>query len=237
MNFLARIGRELHWHGVTKTLLALLTWSARVRVVTTAPLPRTGGFILASNHVSHFDPPVITTHFPRRIDWIAMIELFQGKFLHRFFTELNVIPVDRTGADRSALRTAVKRLRDGRVVGIFPEGGIRDGPASIVNGAKMKEGVALLASMSGAPIVPCVILGSDRLYHKKYWLGFRRAPVYLAFGAPITTPTDFPADQKRSHLQKEFSTAIVALRERLQSDFQLTADDLPHSPQERMHKA
>ncbi len=234
MNLLTRIGREILWHGVIKTLLVLFTWSARVRVRFTHPIPRTGGFILASNHVSHFDPPLITPRFPRRIDWIAMIELFHGRFLHRFFTGLNVIPVDRAGADRTALRTAVTRLREGRVVGIFPEGGIRDGQGSIVNGGPMKEGVALLASLSGAPIVPCVILGSDRLYHKRNWIGFRRARVFIGCGAAITAPDDLPPDKKRSYLQKEFAAAILGLKEHLWNEFQLTADDLPHSPQVRM---
>ena len=111
-----RLLREIHWQFVTKTLWLLFAFAARRRVVFLAPPPRRGGFILASNHVSHFDPPLLTISCPRKIDWIAVAELFHGRFLHAFFTGLNVIPVDRSGADRNALRTAVKRLKDGRVV-------------------------------------------------------------------------------------------------------------------------
>lgn len=226
--------REIHWQLVTKTLLIIFTFAARRRVVFLDPPPRKGGFILASNHISHFDPPLITISFPRKIDWIAVAELFHGWLLNAFFTGLNVIPVDRSGADRNALRTAVKRLKDGRVVGIFPEGGIRDGEKSIVNGAGMKQGVALLSAMSGAPILPGVILGSDRFYNGKSWLPWRRPRVWLAFGKPIEHPKGLSGDALRKHLQEAFAREIIALKDRLRRDFNLTDDDLPHSPQQRM---
>ncbi len=237
MNLAGRVGREILWHFVIKTLLVLFTVCARVRVVFYEPLPKSGGLILASNHVSHFDPPIITPHFPRKIDWIAMVELFQGRLLHGFFSGLSVIPVDRTGADRTALRTAVKRLQDGRVVGIFPEGGIRDGAASIVNGGKMKEGVALLASLSGAPVIPCVILGSDRLYQKKNWRPWRRTRVCLGYGRAIVPDASLSGEAKRKDVQQRFASEIMRLKERLCADFQLTEADLPRSPRQRMSES
>jgi len=228
------LGREILWQFVIQTLRGLFTVCARVQVRFYHTPPKTGGFILASNHISHFDPPIITPFCPRKIDWIAMVELFHGKLLHRFFSGLSVIPVDRTGSDRTALRTAVKRLQDGRVVGIFPEGGIRDGAASIVNGGKMKEGVALLASLSGAPIVPVVILGSDRLYNKRNWRPGRRVRIVVGYGPLIRPPDDLPADQKRPWIQHEYAAAIVRLKDQLCADFHLSEADLPHSPQQRM---
>jgi len=234
VSFWQRIRREIHWQLVTKTLLVLFTFAARVRVVFLAPPPKRGGFILASNHVSHFDPPLITISFPRKIDWIADAGLFHGKLPHAFFTGLHVIPVDRSGADRNALRTAVKRLKDGRVVGIFPEGGIRDGAASIVNGAAMKQGVALLSTMSGAPILPCVILGSDRFYNAKSWLPWRRPFVWLAFGNLIEHPAGLTGDALRKHMRETFAREILALRDRLRADYALTGADLPHPPRQRM---
>ncbi len=234
MNLLERAGRDLLWHFVIKTLFVLFSVCARVRVVSYEPVPKTGGLILASNHVSHFDPPILTPYFPRRIDWIAMAELFHGRLLHGFFSGLNVIPVDRTGSDRTALRTAVKRLQDGRVVGIFPEGGIRDGAASIVNGGAMKEGVALLAVLSGAPIIPCVILGSDRLYQKKNWLPWRRVRVCIGYGRALVVDGKLSGEARRRDVLERFAAEILRLQERLGAEFQLTEDDLPKSPQQRM---
>lgn len=229
-----RILHEIHWQWVTKTLLVMFTLAARRKVVFLARPPGAGGFILASNHVSHFDPPLITISFPRKIDWIADKGLFHGRLLNAFFTGLNVIPVDRSGADRSALRTAVRRLKEGRVVGIFPEGGIRDGAASIVNGAPMKQGVALLSIMAGAPILPCVLLGSDRFYNAKSWLPWRRPRVWLAFGNLIEHPAGLSGDALRKHIQDAFAGEILALKDKLCADHALSDADLPHSPQQRM---
>src|SRR5437016_4831046 len=75
-----------------------------------------------------------------------------------------------------------------RVVGIFPEGGIRDGPRSVLEGAPPKPGTAALAQMAGAPILPCAIVGSDRLYNPRMWLPLRRVRVWIAFGEPIFAP-------------------------------------------------
>ncbi len=135
-----RLWNFLFWHGVIGLLWIIFRSAAKVRATFYDPLPK-GAFIVSLNHISHFDPPIITTSFPRKLDWLAMKELFSTKASHYFFTTMNVIPVDRSGADRSGLRVALKRLREGRVVAIFPEGGIRDGDKSIVNGAAMRPGV------------------------------------------------------------------------------------------------
>ena len=81
----------------------LFGMNARIRVVYYQEIPKKGGFILASNHISHFDPPIITPLFPRRIDWIGMSDLFRGRILRGFFTGVNVIPIARNEADRAAL--------------------------------------------------------------------------------------------------------------------------------------
>ncbi len=126
-------------------LRGILFFGARVRVNQEAELPE-GACIVASNHISHFDPPLISGSFRREfrrdIDWLAMQELFAHPAGKRFFEGANVIPVNRGGGDRTSLRVALRRLALGRAVGIFPEGGIRDGEASILNGAPMKAGVA-----------------------------------------------------------------------------------------------
>lgn len=231
-----KIFQEVHWYLVTGMARLLFGLHARIRVDFLEPPPKSGGFILASNHISHFDPPLISISFTRKIEWIAMAELFNGRLMNAFFSGLNVIPVDRSGADRTALRTAVKRLKEGRVVGIFPEGGIRDGEASIVNGAPMKKGVALLSAMSGAPILPCVILGSDRFYNKRSWRPGRRPFVWIAFGRPIIPPADLSGDALRTHLQEGLAREIVNLRDHLVAKFGLAPLDLPQPPKNRMQE-
>lgn len=231
-----KLWKFVFWLCAVGLLRIIFRSKARVRATFYEPLP-TGAFIISLNHISHFDPPLITTSFPRKVDWLAMKELFSTKASRYFFTMLNVIPVDRGGADRSGLRVALKRLREGRVVAIFPEGGIRDGDKSIVNGASMRPGVALLAAMSGVPTVPGIILGSERLYNKKNWLPWRRPKVWIAYGKAIPAPDSSLGEEGREQFLCAFSESIASLKGRLIADYGLTEDDMPHSPQQRMAEA
>lgn len=230
------LGRRIVWESTIALLRLIFLFSARIRVRFYGSLPP-GGFILATNHISHFDPPLVTISFPRRIDWLGMKDLFHGRFLTAYFHALNVIPVDRHGRDRSSLRTAIRRLSDGHVIGIFPEGGIRDGAASVLNGAPIKGGAAVLSALSGASILPGIILGSDRLYNRRRWLPWRCAPVWIAFGHPVFPDMDTPGEERRLRVEQELSAALVALRDRAMQDFLLTETDLPHSPRQRMQES
>jgi len=218
------------YHFVVGSLKNLLRLGARVRVVSFSKIPA-GACVMVSNHISHFDPPLLSGYLPRKIDWIAMAELFGTKWSKVGFTWLDVIPVDRHGDDRQALRAAIKRLEAGRMIGIFPEGGIRDGEHSILSGAEMREGAFLLAAKAGCPVVPVVILGSERLYNRRNWLSWRRAKVYIAIGDPI-----FPTEGGRKQLRNDTAAALIRWKDKLVETCQLTADDLPHSPQERMRE-
>jgi len=220
-----------HWM-VIKGCWLLFSLTCRVRVVTLAPVPKRGGLIMASNHISHFDPPIMSGFFPRRLDWMAMGELFGTPFWRGVFTRLNCIPVDRGGGDRTSLRTALHRLEEGRVIGIFPEGGIRAGEYSILNGAPMKPGLAALSIMSGAPVIPCVLIGSDRLYKKTAWL--RRTTLHLVIGDAIEPPKeDARQAGARDRFVTDLSRAFVSLKEEAVKLFGLSTEDLPQTPQAR----
>jgi 1-acyl-sn-glycerol-3-phosphate acyltransferase len=225
--------RHFFYRVVVGSLRLLLTTSANVRVRHFAPLP-TGPFILASNHISHFDPALLSGWLPPKIDWIAMSELFGTGWSRVAFTWLDVIPVARTGDDRHAIREALRRLADGHVIGVFPEGGIRDGARSMLAGAPVQDGAIMLSVRSGAPIVPTVILGSERLYNKRNWLVWRRARVFIATGDAIMPEASNARSEARTALRSRFSEAIVQLKNDLVTAFHLSPDDLPHSPQQRM---
>ena len=217
------------YHGVVSSLKFVLRFGSRVRLVQFGKIPA-GACVMVSNHISHFDPPFLSGWLPRKIDWIAMAELFGTSWSRAAFTWLDVIPVDRRGDDRQALREALRRLDGGRMIGVFPEGGIRDGAQSILAGAAMREGAFLIAAKAGCPVVPVVILGSERLYNRSNWLPWRRAKVYIALGEPI-----FPSpDGGRKKLREDVAAALIRLKDDLVTRCHLTGDDLPHSPQERM---
>jgi 1-acyl-sn-glycerol-3-phosphate acyltransferase len=227
------------FHGLANRMAAifmkLLFGSvARVYVLRRGNPCRAGGFLLASNHISHFDPFIISSVVRRKIDWMAMAEFFPLPLIGFFLRAVDAFPAERNRADRKTIRTAIERLKQGRIVGLFPEGGIRDGTRSLLEGAALRPGASTLAHIAGVPILPCVIVGSDRLYAKKRWLPLRRTPIWIAFGDPIPS---FPSLEKfaaRQRIELELAAAFKHLYAELREKFSLTEDDLPHSPRERV---
>ncbi len=226
---------RVFYHVVVTGLRWFLYLGSRTTLRIYAPIPKRA-CVMVSNHISHFDPPFLSGWLPRKIDWIAMAELFGASWSRAAFTWLDVIPVDRTGDDRTALRHALRRLELGRMIGVFPEGGIRDGVRSILSGAEMREGAFLLAAKAGCPVVPVVILGSERLYNARNWRPWRRARVYIAVGEPVEPLAGAGRGAARGRLRDDTAAALIALKDRLMADYGLTEDDLPHSPQERMRE-
>jgi 1-acyl-sn-glycerol-3-phosphate acyltransferase len=206
---------------------------ARIRVIGRGNAQCAGGFLLASNHISHFDPFLISLLVRRKIDWMTMAEFFRPPALGFFLRSIDAFPAERDRADFKTIRAAIERLKNGRIVGIFPEGGIRNGSRSLLEGAPLRPGAATLAQIADVPIVPCVILGTDRFYSKKQWLPFRRTPVWIAFGKPISCLPELQKSQARERIESELAAAFRNLCAELREKFRLTTDDLPHSPQER----
>ena len=212
----------------------LFGYSSRIYVVGCQHINRAGGFLLAANHISHFDPPIISSVVRRKIDWMAMAEFFPVPGLGHFLRAVDAFPAARDRADRKTIRSAIKRLKDGRIVGVFPEGGIRDGACSLLEGAPLRAGASTLAHMAGVPIVPCVILGSDRLYGPRNWMPLRRTPVWIAFGQAISHFPELEKSVARARIEQELADGFQRLYAELRRKFQLTRDDLPHPPRERM---
>ncbi|HEV2047286.1 MAG TPA: 1-acyl-sn-glycerol-3-phosphate acyltransferase [Chthoniobacterales bacterium] len=212
----------------------LFGYAARIQALRRENANRNGAFLLVSNHISHFDPFIISSLGRRKIDWMAMAEFFPVPVLGHFLRAVDAFPADRHRADRKTIRTAIERLKDGRIVGVFPEGGIRDGERSLLEGAPLRPGATTLAHMADVPILPCVIVGSDRFYSAKRWLPLRRTPIWIAFGDLILPSSDLEKSAARQRIEHELAAAFKNLYAELREKFHLASDDLPHSPQERM---
>src|SRR5262245_8577804 len=221
-------------YHVGKLLVRLLFGCvARIRVLGRQDANHAGGFLLASNHISHFDPFFIGLMVRRKIDWMTMAEFFRPPALGFFLRAIDAFPAERDRADLKTIRSAIDRLKSGRIVGIFPEGGIRDGARSLLEGAPLRAGAATLAQIADVPVVPCVILGTDLFYSKNQWLPWRRTPVWIAFGKPISMSKGLRKLQARERIESELSIAFKNLYAGLREKFHLTADDLPRSSRER----
>src|SRR5438876_7737968 len=192
-----------HFHSFVNRIAALLMKAlfgcvARVHVVRSENVNHDGGFLLAANHISHFDPFIISSVIGRKIDWMTMAEFFRSSALGFLLRAVDAFPADRDRADRKTIRTAIERLKGGRVIGLFPEGGIRDGARSLLEGAPLRPGASTLAHIARIPILPCVILGTDRLYTKKQWLPLRRTPIWIAFVSPIPHFSELEKSEERA---------------------------------------
>jgi len=129
----------------------------RLKVHNAAMVPRKGGVIIAANHASYLDPPILCAALERKATYMAMKELFDVPLIGSLVPSY-CIPVDREKTRPTTIKEAVRRLRNGEVIVIFPEGGINIADRFLI----AKRGIGLIASMSGAPVVPALIAGTQR---------------------------------------------------------------------------
>ncbi len=123
-------------------------------------LPRNGAVLLAANHLSNWDPPLLATFLSRPVCYMAKQELFEIPIFGKAIRACHSFPVRRGAADRAAIKTALQILKSGKCLGVFPEGTrSRDGRVH-----KAEAGIALLAAMSGAPVVPAAIIGTNHIF-------------------------------------------------------------------------
>lgn len=126
---------------------------------------REGGFILIANHQSMMDPVALAVKVKRReITFLGKKELTKNKFLARALTGLHMIVVDRHNSDMRAMRTCISVLRKERILGIFPEG-TRHHQGVMT---ELESGVAMMALMSGKPLVPVYIDSRIRPFHRTH---------------------------------------------------------------------
>jgi 1-acyl-sn-glycerol-3-phosphate acyltransferase len=122
-------------------------------------LPPEGPYIVAANHVSYLDPPVVgACCIKRQVFFMAKQELFNVPLLGPVIRTLGTFPVNRESADLKSMRHAISLLKEGKVVGIFPEGG-RSASGEIVEG---EGGVGLLVKHARVPIIPCALMGTHK---------------------------------------------------------------------------
>ena len=149
----------------------------RTKVIGAENIPATGGFILASNHMANWDPPFLGTFSPRIVNFMGKEELFKNPIMAAICRGLHVFPVKRGAADKAAIKTAVKILKGGECLGIFPEG-TRSKTGKL---GKAESGVSLIAAMTKAPIIPAAIVNTDKIFSAE--VKFPRLAV--VYGTPI----------------------------------------------------
>jgi 1-acyl-sn-glycerol-3-phosphate acyltransferase len=127
----------------------------RIQVIGQEHFPKEGGVLLCANHIDNLDPPVVGITAPRPVHFMAKAELFSVPVLASIIRNLNAFPVKRGMSDREALRKGLQILKEGNVLGLFPEG-TRSKTGELGKGL---AGAGFFALRSDAYIVPCAIIG------------------------------------------------------------------------------
>lgn len=200
--------KTLFWRLAALVVPALMRLLFRLRVEGAAHIPVRGPAIVAANHASYIDPPVIGVGvLPRTLAFMAKASLFRIPILRRIVRALYAFPVAKGQGDREAIKTALRVLAEGHLLAIFPQG-TRVGGETL----ELTRGVALLAQHSGAPVVPAAIIGSDRVWRGGA-LPLRFPRLIIRFGAAIhLEEIDGPPREAQRVFTERLAAEIQKLR-------------------------
>jgi 1-acyl-sn-glycerol-3-phosphate acyltransferase len=199
--------------GAVLTLYKSMGWQITAEGV--EHVPASGGAVLASNHVGYLDFTFIgygTRGKDRIVRFMAKKEVFDHRIAGPLMRGMKHVPVDRFGRAADALSAAVQALRDGEIIGMFPEGTIS---RSFVPAAA-KTGAARMAMEAGVPLIPTAVWGSQRILTKGRPKNLqRKVAISIAYGEPIAyAPEDDPTE-----VTKRLMDAIGQLVDHLQRTY------------------
>src|SRR5579859_1956986 len=162
------------WVGLRSVARFIYILKLNLRVIGRENVPKEGAFIIASNHLSWMDVPLVPSFIKRKVVYMAKEELFYGK-VGWIVRLLGAFPVKRGEADRQSLRAADTQLKAGKIFMIFPEG-TRSKTRQLGKG---HVGLGMIALRAGVPVVPVAIWGSEYTFKKL------RPPVTISYGKPL----------------------------------------------------
>lgn len=173
----------------------------RFEVVGAKNEPLDGKVIVASNHLSNLDPPVIAAALKRYVHFLGKVELFKNPILSWYIKQHNTHPVKRGKGDAGAMRTCIKVLNEGNALTIFPQGS--RGRAW----EKAGDGVAFLAKKTGAKVLPLRIYGSDKILPK----GSAFIHFFTKLKVVVGEPIEIGENEELKDFTKRLTKAITSL--------------------------
>ena len=178
-------------------------------------IPSETGVIIAVNHISYLDPPIVGAVTPRRATFMARKGLFDIPLLGTIIRPA-AFPIDREKPRPSTIKEAVKRLKNGELIVMFPEGG-RSETGELL---EAKRGISMIAGISKVPIVPTLISGSNMaLPVDARWI--KRAKITVVFDKPIYyTPEAEGKEHKKQNVQEHISNKIMAAIGEMKKDYE-----------------
>ena len=195
------------FYGFLWVLARLIGWIC-FRYRTVGRVPQRGGFLIASNHASYIDIPLLGCGIVRRIWYIGRHDLFPVPLLNGLLQALGWIPLRIGRLDREAFNKAVSLIKEGKPVAIFPEGG------RTVTGALKpgKPGIGMIVAQTGCPVVPAYIAGTFKVLPPgAKWPRFHS--VTVTYGAPIDFSSDVARLEGKALYQQVSRTVMARIAE------------------------
>lgn len=182
-------------------------------VAGTEKIPEKGGVIIAANHISYLDPPLIGAVIPRKATFMARRGLFDVPVLG-WIIKSAAFPVHRGKTRPSTIKEAINRLKNNELIVMFPEGR----RSETGNLLEAKRGIGMIASLSKVPVIPALISGTDRaLPVDAKWI--RRSKITVMFGNPIYFPENDGNSFRQHHQHEEISNKIMNAIKDLRRNF------------------
>jgi 1-acyl-sn-glycerol-3-phosphate acyltransferase len=179
-------GEKVYWisHNTIHIVYRLLIGG---EVAGLKNIPSSGACIMASNHCSHLDPPLVGCSLRRRVTFFARKTLWKPGIAAWWLTTINTIPVDRDGgSDTGAMKATLRTLKAGGLLTLFPEG-TRSPDGTLQT---PKPGIGFIAAKSQAKVVPCRIFNAHKVLSKDSKLPDLTNRIHIQYGHPIT-PADY----------------------------------------------
>lgn len=172
----------------------------------TEHVPKTGGALLVANHQSYLDPILVAVHLYRPVSFLAKSELFENRYFGWLIRSLHAFPVRQGEGDVGAVRETIRRLGEGHILNVYPEGS-RTETGEI---GPIQKGVALVVRKAGVPIVPVAIDGSFQAWPKMRKL-FRPHPIRVLYGPPMDM-SGMKGEQVVQRIDSTLRTMLAELR-------------------------
>ena len=170
----------------------------KCQIVGVENIPSTKGVIIAANHISLWDPPLIGTFLPRKINFMAKEELFDIPIIGYIIKRLNAFPVKRGTADRVAIKKAISLLKSGECLGLFPEG-TRSKDDRLL---EFKPGAKIIAEKLTLKVQPIVIVDSAKLVDTKHSVTSAGGELKVIYMEPLDINKKGWLEEAREAMQK-----------------------------------
>ena len=199
-------------------------WASSSPTVLNAQVTRRPGpYILAANHFSPYDIPLLMRHTARNLDFVSITEVFRNPFVAWFYGSMNAFPLDRSKPDAPTVRVILDRLSRGRVVAMFPEGQFRSYSNSVLTGGSIRPGIGRIALLANVPVIPCAVVNSKAYSKFASWLPLRRTWYGIHYGNPMEPDRSAPdpdaaAKAFEDRLRQAFADLYAPLRERAERE-------------------